>query len=145
MTHNPPFFATLLVFSMLCSCGKEDDGRKQTYAVTGQVLVDGEPPDSPIAVKCHPVGGMDETNPTISSAFTGDDGRFEISTYESGDGIPEGEYILTFYWGKRNLISNSYGGPDKLKGKYKDPKKSPIKVEVNGEEQDLGQIELKTK
>jgi hypothetical protein len=89
---------------------------------------------------------MDTSKPSVSSTFTGDDGQFSISTYEKGDGVPEGEYILTFMWGKRNVITTSYGGPDKLKGKYSDPKKSGHKITVRaGEPTDLGRIDLKTK
>lgn len=136
----------LLGLCCLASCQKKDPNRKETFPLTGQVYVDGEVPDSPITVKCHPVGGMDKQNPTVSSAFTEEDGKFSISTYEKSDGIPAGDYILTFYWGKRNLVSMGYGGPDKLKGRYKDPKTSKIRVTVKaGEPTDLGRIDLKTK
>eukprot|EP00913_Durusdinium_trenchii_P035347 g33077.t1 len=101
---------------------------KKAFITAEEVYVDGKAPDSPIAVKCHPVAGIDKADPTVSSAFTEDEGKFSISTYEKGDGIPPGEYILTFYWGKRNVISMNYGGPDKLKGRYKDVKKSKIKA-----------------
>lgn len=136
----------IATISICCSCGKEDLNRKETFPVTGQVYVDGKPPDSPIAVKCHNVDGMDKERPTVSSAFTGEDGKFAISTYESGDGIPTGEYVLTFYWGKRNPISMNYGGPDKLNGRYSDPKKSDIRITVlPGNPTDLGRIDLTTK
>ena len=129
-----------------CACGKKDDGRKPTFPVTGQVYVDGKPPDSPILISCHPVGGIDKANPTVSAARTGDDGKFSISTYKSGDGIPEGEYVLTFYWGKENLFTRSYGGPDRLNGRYKDPKKSPWHITVKaGEPTDMGRIDLTSK
>ncbi len=52
--------------------------------------------------------------PTVSSAFTGPDGEFSISTYESGDGVPAGDYVLTFMWGQKEAFSGRYGGPDKL-------------------------------
>ncbi len=129
------------------SCGeKRDEGRKTTFPVTGRLLVDGKPPGSPVAVRCYPVEGIDKKQPTVSSAFTANDGAFQISTYESGDGIPEGKYILTFMWGKRNAFTMQYGGPDKLKGRYSNKKKSQIKVTVTaGEPVDLGTIELTTK
>ena len=78
-------------------------------------------------------------------AFTDEEGKFEISTYESSDGVPAGEYALTFMWGKWNM-SGSYGGPDKLNDRYTDPKTSEVKVTVkDGEPTDLGTIELTTK
>ncbi|MFQ5732027.1 MAG: hypothetical protein ACE5KM_08735 [Planctomycetaceae bacterium] len=146
MQHRPVRAAAILTVALCCSCGKEETNRKPTFPVTGRVTVDGKAPGSPIAVKCHPVDGMDKQNPTISSAFTAEGGKFEISTYNSGDGIPEGQYVLTFYWGKHNPFTMNYGGPDKLKNRYKNPKTSKFKITVKaGEPTDLGRIDLKTK
>lgn len=120
---------------------------KETSGLTGQVFVDGAPVPaaSPLKVECHNVAGIDQTHPTVSSALTGEDGKFEISTYKAGDGVPAGEYVLTFVWGRMDLISASYGGPDKLGGAYSDPGKSEFKVVVvEGEPTDLGKIELVT-
>lgn len=130
---------------LLCSCGKKDESRKETYPVSGVVTVDGQAVDA-LAVRCTDVNGLDKENPTISSAFTDEEGKFEISTYESADGMPAGEYVLTFMWGEWNMISGSYGGPDQLKDRYADPKTSEVKFTVKeGEPTELGTIELTTK
>ena len=145
---------TFLIFStiagsVLTGCSKKEEPfRKQTSGVSGQVIVDGVPvpAENPMKVDCHNVAGMDQEHPTISSALTREDGKFEISTYESGDGLPAGEYVLTFMWGKMNLIAGTYTGPDKLKGKYNNPDKSQFKISVKeGEPVELGEIKLKTK
>ena len=74
------------------------------------------------------------------------EGKFAISTYQSGDGLPEGEYALTFMWGQLNLISKSYGGPDKLNGRYLNAQTSEHRVTVEaGDPIDLGRIELSTR
>jgi hypothetical protein len=80
------------------SCSKEQPYRKPTFPVRGRVTVDGAAPGAPIQVECHNVQGMDSQHPTISQTDTKPDGSFEIATYESGDGVPEGEYVLTFAW-----------------------------------------------
>lgn len=145
------WFALLLlvpVFLVGCSGGETLDPpfRKETAAVTGVITVDGEPPSGPVVIKCYPVAGIDKEHPSSSSSRTGDLGAFEISTYEKGDGIPEGDYVLTFTWQKFNTFSMNFSGPDKLNGRYKDPRKSEIKVSVKGAEPiDLGTIELTTK
>ncbi|GAB5440577.1 MAG: hypothetical protein Fues2KO_09260 [Fuerstiella sp.] len=129
-------------------CSEEKPFRKETSKVTGQVLVDGVPVPAtePLKIDCHNVAGIDQKHPTVSSALTGVDGKFEISTYETGDGLPAGDYVLTFMWGKMNLIAGSYGGPDKLKDRYSDPEKSEVKLTVKaGEPVELGKIELSTK
>lgn len=140
-----PVLAVLLA----CSCA-EDDGiyRKETFPVVGQVTVDGQPPDTPIKITCHDMNGMDQEHPSVSWCMTGEDGKFEISTYEQGDGVPEGEYALTFLWGQMNLVSMGYGGPDRLNGRYTEPEESEHTFAVvAGETEgpiDLGTIELTT-
>lgn len=142
---QPSLLLGALLVGVLSSCGEEKGPpRKETYPVTGQVIVDGQPAEN-LAVKCHNLEGMDKEDPTVSSAFTDEEGKFELSTYESGDGVPPGEYVLTFFWGQRNMISMTYGGPDKLNGKYRDPEQSEFRITVeNGEPTDLGRIELST-
>jgi hypothetical protein len=136
--------AALIV--LFCSCSKEEGFRKETFPVKGEVYVDGSPAPQ-LQVTCHDVKGMDKEHPTFSSAFTNEEGKFEISTYESADGVPEGEYVLTFMWGQMNMISMSYGGPDKLNGRYRDPKAADAKrvTVTKGTPADLGRIELTTK
>ncbi len=136
----------ILSVALFCtSCSNDAIDRKDTFPVTGRVLIDGDPVKD-VAVRCLGEAGIDKKSPTVSSAFTDAEGKFEISTYESGDGVPVGKYVLTFEWGKLNLMSMQYGGPDKLKGKYSNPKTSQHKFEVvAGQPKDLGTLELSTK
>ena len=130
---------------LLCSCGEKMPDRKETFPVTGEVYVDGRPA-AQLQIACHDVKGIDAAAPTVSSAMTGPDGKFAISTYQSADGVPAGEYLLTFTWGTFNMISKSYGGPDKLNGRYADHQKSGHRFKVeSGKPTDLGRIELSTK
>ncbi|MDD4271025.1 MAG: hypothetical protein PHO07_02475 [Pirellulales bacterium] len=127
------------------ACSEQGPPRKETYPVTGQVYVDGAPANY-LAVTCHDTKGMDAAMPTVSSAFTGEDGGFSISTYESGDGVPAGDYVLTFMWGQKEAFSGRYGGPDKLNNRYTDPKDAPVRFTVEaGKPTDLGRIELTKK
>jgi hypothetical protein len=131
---------------LLTSCsGEAEPERLPTSPVTGQIVVDGKPPGSPIQVICHSQAGIDSSHPTYSSCLSDNDGRFAINTYEQGDGVPPGDYVLTFMWGKMNLMSMQYGGPDKFNGKYSDPKTSEFVIGVvEGLPTDLGTIELTT-
>ncbi len=141
-------FTALMLVTVTGCGGREEPYRKETYPVVGTVTVDGEVPKPPVKVHCVNVQGMDKEHPTISSALTGDDGRFEIATYEQGDGVPEGDYVLTFEWGDMNMISMRYGGPDKLKGRYSNPETSEHRFSVKAGEHagpiDLGTIALTT-
>ena len=134
----------LLIASL--GCGGEEPFRKATSPVMGKVTVDGQPPGSGIQIQCHPEAGPDSVHPSASSSETDADGAFSISTYTSGDGIPAGNYTLTFTWQEYNVISRSYSGKDKLNGRYNDPAKSQFKISVKeGEENDMGTVALTTK
>ena len=127
----------------VAGCGSEQRGgpRMDTYPITGTVMVDGEPAAT-LQVQCHPSGDVGVA--TSIACLTDKDGKFSISSYERGDGAPEGEYKVTFYWGQYGL--NGYGGEDKLKKEYSDPENSEYSVTVKkGDQNDLGVIELTTK
>ncbi len=136
----------VLVFCVsIFGCGKKGPPMKKTYKVTGKVLVDGKEPGSSIQLECHSTGEIDHKMHTFSQSNTKDDGTFEIATYTAGDGVPAGEYKLTFAWQEFNLMSRSFGGPDKLKKRYSNPEKAEIKFSVVDKPVDLGEIKLTTK
>ena len=140
------FVPLLMILVLSLGCGEEPPFRKATVPANGTVTVDGLPPGSGIQIQCHPAAGPDTAHPTVSSTETDPAGKFSISTYESGDGLPAGEYTLTFTWQEFNVISRSYSGEDKLNGRYSDPETSTIKLTVEeGVENDLGVVALTTK
>jgi hypothetical protein len=126
-------------------CGSSGPPRKQTFVVKGKLVVDGQAPGSPIQIVCHPTAGMDTNMPTFSQTESLPDGTFEISTYQAGDGVPVGDYVLTMSWQEMNLISRSYTGPDKLHKKYVDPAASEFKFTVKDKPVDLGELAITAK
>ena len=124
-------------------CSKKKEEVVMT-PVKGVVIIDGEPREM-VAVRCHPTDENAKMIASIGQAFTNKKGEFTISSVSSGDGLPPGEYVLTFEWGQMNYLTNQYGGPDKLNGRYKDPKQSNVKFKVEENKPvDLGRIELTT-
>lgn len=137
------FCVGLCSIVVLTGCGRKGPPRKETFPVKGTLLIDGKPVGN-VAVRCVSIQQLDATTPP-SATFTRDDGTFEISTYEKADGVPEGEYVLTFQWGEMNLMTRSYSG-DKLGGRYANAKQSTFRFKVEkGKPVDLGRIELTTK
>jgi hypothetical protein len=132
--------ALVLVTLMLPACGK---GRKTVYPVRGRILVDGKPaPDA--VVKFHPT--FEDPDRVMPFGQAGAEGNFVISSYVNGDGAPVGEYILTFEWRERSgLLKDNFEGPDRLKGRYYDPKKSTFRVTVDKKPQELPPFELTSK
>jgi hypothetical protein len=119
-----------------CSGGGPSAGIdvKPTVSVTGKVVVDGESPETPIVVKAHMVN-RDPGQP-LSSGITDKDGVFKLNTYNQGDGIPPGEYRLTFLWGTLSM-RGGMKGMDQLGGRYYFPEDSPFTVTVAETEDDL--------
>ena len=139
-------FLLLMIFTVTLGCGGSEQAfRKPTSPATGTVTVDGLPPGTAIQIQCHPIGAVDTEHPSVSATETDPAGKFAISTYESGDGLPAGEYTLTFTWQEFNVMSRAYSGEDKLNGRYQDPQTSPIKLTVKeGEATDMGIVALTT-
>lgn len=154
--HRTECLSSHSVFSLiflvgLSGCGGSDDPNKginvkPTVHLTGKVLVDGVAPDTPVTIKAHLVGNTSGDQP-LSSGGTGKDGVFELNTYNAGDGVPPGEYKLTFLWTELRLGGGALGGggTDKLGGQYADPKTSQFTVKVTESKdiQDIGAFELK--
>jgi hypothetical protein len=125
--------------------GPQGPPRKQTFTVKGKFTVDGVEPGDSLQVVCHNKAGLDAAMPTVSQAISHPDGGFEIATYEKGDGVPPGDYVLTVVWREFNTMSMSYTGKDKLNGRYEDPATSPVQFTVQDKPVDLGVIPLTTK
>lgn len=136
--------SSLLSLSLIVGCGEKQVGveRVKTVPVSGVVHVDGEPQHY-IAVRVERTDGQLSDAVVGSAAYTQPDGSFVISTYEKGDGVPPGDYKLTFQWGKYNLFNGQYTG-DKFEGKYEDIESSEFAINVVSDPIDMGTIELTT-
>jgi hypothetical protein len=134
------FSVALLVCAWLWGCTKPNRGgpRLPTFPVTGTVTVNGEPAQF-VTVACHPEKGAEIKSSVTCS--TDAEGKFSFGTYEAGDGLPAGNYVLTFTW----LVPGGLAPKDKLNGSYADPKKSQHKVTVDSKPSDLGSVALTSK
>lgn len=122
-----------------------EPARIATYPVTGEITVEGQPAED-LEVTCHEVKSLGTGAAFKMTANTDRLGKFQLSTYAPGDGVPEGEYVLTFLWGKLNVLSTRYEGPDRLNNRYLDPNGAKTKfTSTKGKRVDLGKIELTTK
>ncbi|MFO0917715.1 MAG: hypothetical protein U0872_05295 [Planctomycetaceae bacterium] len=77
------------------------------------------------------------------NCITGPKGELAAFTYEKGDGLPAGSYVVTFKWPEASMASKI---PDRLHGAYDNPAASEVTVTVeDGNPVDLGVIELSSK
>lgn len=112
----------------ISGCG---EARVPVYPVTGKVTYQGKVPAG-ASVALHAVnGGVEGVAPT---GRVNEDGSFEITVYEPGDGAPEGDYVATIQWFKvvRDPAGGGAPGPNVLPKKYASAVTSPIKVSVKG-------------
>ena len=133
--------ALVALLLVVTACG---DGRKKVYPVHGLIRVDGKPASECI-VMFHPADN-DDPKRVMPFGQADAEGRFVICSYVNGDGAPTGEYVVTFEWRERSgLLKNNFEGPDRLKGRYYDPKKSNFRVTVEKKKHELPPFELTSK
>lgn len=140
------YLSAIIAFTLagmtVVGCG--GDGKKRVYKTTGQILVDDKPAKKAF-VYFHPI---DTDDPKLVRPFAqaDDNGNFAASTYISGDGLPEGEYILTFEWREPSgLFKQDWDGRDKLGSLYADPKKSAFRLKVEKKPSELQPYNLYSK
>jgi hypothetical protein len=101
--------------------------RVPTVPAAGEITFDGKPIPGALVV-LHP---KDTSNPKVLPArgHVGADGKFVLSTYDTGDGAVPGQYAVTVEW--YQLIKegdSARPGPNVLPKKYATPHTSDIPV-----------------
>jgi hypothetical protein len=136
-------FALLVaLLATLPSCG---NSRKACHRVTGELFVDGKPAVDAF-IYLHPVDGSEDPKAVRPFGQADENGAFALSSYVTGDGAPAGEYIVTFDWPERSgMFKQNFDGPDRLKGKYRDPKTSQFQLTIEKKENQLPRYDLTTK
>lgn len=118
------------------SCAKKD-ARVPVYPVRGQVLV-GDKPAPKAFVVLHPADDQDQ-QALRPYGHTAEDGSFKLTTFEPDDGAPAGEYRVTVVW---LAPGGGEDPPDLLKGRYRDPAATPLKVTIRQDATELAPFKL---
>jgi hypothetical protein len=121
---------------------------KPVYPVDGSLFVRGKPAAGAV-LTFHPLP-LETGRPTAlrSRGTVSEDGSFRLTTYNTDDGGPEGEYVVTVYWpGKRSAAAAESGEsadlpPDQLGFRFMDPSASTIKVQIKPPQTRLDRINL---
>lgn len=133
--------ALLMVAGMallLSSCGND---RKAVYPTKGQVVDKAGKPAAGVAVILHPSADPNDTRHKPAGT-TDAQGNFILTTYTENDGAPAGDYLITLEWRPIQKSPLAPELPDRLGGKFRDPKTSPYKATVNKGQNDLPAIQL---
>lgn len=105
--------ALALIFGLgvtlfLTSCN--GDGTRKTYPVTGTLTIDGKPADAGVLVYLHPQFTETDKYPIHPKGETDAAGTFQITTYNTADGAPEGAYLMTVEFPQRSGLSPHFSG-----------------------------------
>ena len=142
-SNKTTYFFCCLTLLALAGCAKQGPKggpRQETVPLSGTVSVDGKP-EKGIAVSCHPQ--EEGSGKRVLSGSTDETGKVIVSTYTAGDGVPPGNYNLTFKWLKKGKGLGK--AKDIFKGRYADPKKSKFKIDAKqGEPTEFDEIKLTT-
>jgi hypothetical protein len=98
------------------------------YPLAGRVTIDGAPAkfdNSAVKLVIMLNDPKKADKPLIQRPYEVADpeGNFAFHTYTKGDGVPPGDYVLTFAV-LTNSRKSGLHGPDKLKNRYNDPDKN---------------------
>lgn len=135
------FVVLLGLAAVFCGCSDSAPSRLKTIAVKGKLSRSGTPLGG-AQVMLHPAASSSEQLASLRpNAITAPDGTFVLTTYEQGDGAPEGSYQVTVHWPDESYQPRTpeereefhTGGlkPDKLQGRFKDPATSGLTVTVS--------------
>lgn len=129
----------LLVVLTLTGCGEaKKPGRVPVFPTAGSVAVKGKP-EADVMLLFHPLGdGLKDVRCYARSAA---DGSFKVSTYETGDGAPEGEFAVTMTWPTVSVEDGGFG-EDRWKGKFNNPQSTPFKATIKGPQTELSKFEV---
>jgi len=120
------------------SCGNQNN----IYPVSGKVTYKGSPA-SGATVFFNRRGG-DSMNEPMIMGIVQEDGSFELVCGSLGKGAPPGNYDVVIEW--KQVSGQSMGrpqhGPDKLKGRYADPKHPLLHATVEAKTNDLPTFDL---
>jgi hypothetical protein len=142
----------LIIAASLLAVGGCGDGRLATYPVSGTVMIDGQPAHGALVIFCPVEGqGVDELMRLRPAAETGPDGKYRLTTFETYDGAPAGQYQVMVRWGGPRPTTTEGGRPersrrppDRLRGRYMNPQTSGLMVTVEDEATEVPPFELRT-
>jgi hypothetical protein len=112
--------------------------REKVSPVEGQVLFHGQPAAGAIVVFHPRLPSADRALEAVHPmGIVGEDGSFTLSSFGAEDGAPPGEYVVTITWPFQSPPATKTAGQpkkgghaDRLKGRYNNSARSPLRARV---------------
>ncbi|MCC9599532.1 hypothetical protein LOC67_03090 [Stieleria sp. JC731] len=134
-TRPVRMFALSLMLCMSIGCGKEA-WKSATYPAGGSFTVNGKPAVGAV-VELVSLGQPPDERNSRPWAIVKEDGSYTLSTYESEDGAPVGNYAITLRW-PPDVTQPSF--EDQLGGKYTTARATQWSVEIKEGENSIDPI-----
>ena len=132
--------AALVLGTAGSGCGKS--GPVPTYPVRGSVFVNDQPAKGAI-VSLVPIGAA--RGDYLPQGIVHEDGTFTLTSFNPGDGAPEGEYAVRIEWREAGRPQSAKKGltarKDKFGGRYSS-EKSGFRVTVRAGDNELPPYQL---
>ena len=124
--RSAPALALGLASLLPLGCGPKGD-RVPLFPASGQVLV-GDQPASGAEIRFIDVRNPSDFDAPRPFATADAEGKFQLGTYDPGDGAPAGSYNVMLIWPE----GPPGPGParDRLKDTFRDPVKTPLKATI---------------
>ena len=141
-----PRLLLLFVFVLPLGCS-QTDYPNVTYPVTGRLLTKDGAPAAGVRVTLHSSHIISEGDPFRPSGTSDQDGLFQLTTYETDDGAPAGNYAMTFRWAPPQKTLLDPTPKDRLKNRFAVPNDESLTCEIidSKEPQDIGTFEIDVK
>ena len=134
---SPPGWFTviplLLAFVSQVGCSPENDGRMPVYPVTGKVTVGGQPAAGAEVVFYGATPDLKGPGTVPPEGTTDANGVYQLSTFETDDGSPAGQFKVTIFWPEPippDVDQEMYQPKDRLKERFLNPETSGLTAKV---------------
>lgn len=131
----------LLVLALGVGCSRSRQPWEVAYPASGSLTLAGKPiAGAQITLVPQDSKFPESIRPT---AVTRADGRFDLSTFQDGDGAPRGEYKVSVIW--HPLVQSEAGavrGANALPARYATPDSSGLTVSISDSKTTLPAIDL---
>lgn len=116
-----------LLLLITAACSSKDYVEVPIHPASGKLMIAGQPGYGAY-ITFHPVGDVGMSKGNKPFARVARDGSFQVTTYDTADGAPVGDFKVTIYWPEDPEARGP--SPDRLKGRYADPDASELVARI---------------
>ncbi|HEY3965854.1 MAG TPA: carboxypeptidase-like regulatory domain-containing protein [Planctomycetaceae bacterium] len=137
------YVVTAVIFAAGCGNSGLIEGDVPVFPVTGKVTFAGKPlPRAVVTLTPADLPPGAKWEAPATGGVTDEDGEFELSTYNAGDGAPAGTYFVTVSCEDREAKRSGGEYPELLPEKYQNPASSGLKVTIREGENDFLELQI---